>query len=88
MDFRWNDWNLDHAQTHGVPCEDSEHVVRNAEAPFPRKTGGGKQVVWGRGSAGEVLQVVFLLDEDGTVYIIHARPLTGREKRSYRRIRR
>jgi len=33
-------------------------------------------------------QVIYILDEDGTIYIIHARPMTDREKRRYRRKRR
>lgn len=43
MDFRWNDWNLEHVAVHGVEIEEAEHVVE------------------------------------------HARPLTEREKRRYRR---
>jgi hypothetical protein len=33
-------------------------------------------------------QVVYVIDPDGTVYVIHARPLTDREKRRYRRRKR
>ena len=29
-EFRWNDWNLEHTTKHGVPPEESEHVVRFA----------------------------------------------------------
>jgi hypothetical protein len=33
-----------------------------------------------------LLQVIFfVLDEDGTAFILHARPLSGREKRRYPR---
>ena len=31
--------------------------------------------------ADRLLQVVFVLDDDGTVFVIHARPLTDLEKR-------
>ncbi len=34
---------------------------------------------------GELLQVIFVLDEDGSAFVLHARPLTDREKRRYRR---
>ena len=44
-----------------------------------------KWLVWARGHGDRLLQVVFILDADGTVYVIHARPLTEREKRQYRR---
>jgi len=42
-------------------------------------------LVWGRG--GRMLWVVFLIDEDDSVYVIHARPLTEREKRRHRKER-
>jgi uncharacterized DUF497 family protein len=32
-----------------------------------------------------LLQVVFVLDDDATVFVIHARPLTDRERRRFRR---
>ena len=35
--------------------------------------------------SGRPLQVVFVLDEDETIYVIHARPLSKREKRRLRR---
>jgi hypothetical protein len=31
------------------------------------------------------LQVIYVLDEDGTVYVIHARPMSDREKWRFRR---
>jgi uncharacterized DUF497 family protein len=43
-------------------------------------------LVWGPGRSGRLLQVIFALDDDGTVFIIHARPLTERERRRYRRL--
>jgi len=33
------------------------------------------------------LQVVFVFNEDDDVYVIHARPLTDKEKKGYRRRR-
>jgi hypothetical protein len=33
------------------------------------------------------LQVIFVLDDDGTGFVIHARELTKREKRIHRRRR-
>lgn len=85
--FRWNDWNLEHATKHGVAISEAEQVVRGARKPFPLKGPNDKWSVWGRGSGGRFLQVVFVLDDDDTVYVIHARPLTDNEKRSYRRRR-
>ena len=71
MDFRWNDWNVEHVAVHGVAIAEAEHVVEQAHAPFPLRRGDNKWLVWGRGGG------------DGAVFIIHARPLTEREKRRY-----
>ncbi|HKA06525.1 MAG TPA: hypothetical protein VKD71_04655 [Gemmataceae bacterium] len=88
MDFRWNDWNVEHIGSHGVSPEEAETVVRDAANPFPRKIEDDKWLVWGRGSGGRFLQVIFVLDPDDTIYVIHARPLTEQEKRRLRRRRR
>ena len=60
-------------------------VVRGARRPYPEYRGDGKWIVIGRGSGGRMVQVLFLVDSDGTLYVIHARPLTDRETRRYRR---
>jgi uncharacterized DUF497 family protein len=88
MEFRWNERNWEHAQRHGVDPEDAEHAVDNAEPPYPRDLAEGKRVVWGRGRAGQFLQVIFVLDDEETAFIIHARFLNDREKKRYRRMRR
>jgi uncharacterized DUF497 family protein len=83
--FRWNDWNFEHVGKHGVDPEDAEHVAETARQPFPLWRPDDKWLVWGRGRGGQLLQVVFVLDPDDTIYIIHARPLTEREKHQYRK---
>lgn len=88
MDFRWNQWNEDHATQHGVSVEEAEHVIETARSPFPRTIEEDKRLVWGRGRGGRLLQVIFLLEEDDSIYVIHARPLTEQEKHRYRRIAR
>lgn len=85
MRFRWIEWNIDHISEHGVECVEVEQIVRQARQPFPREIGDGKFYVIGRGSGGRFLQVIYLLDPDDTVFVIHARPLTNREKKRYRR---
>jgi len=85
MDFRWNESNVEHIARHGVAREEAESVVRIARDPFPRKIEEDKWLVWGRGRGGRFLQVIYVLDEDQTIYIIHARPLDDREKRRFRR---
>jgi uncharacterized DUF497 family protein len=85
VDFRWNEWNAEHVGQHGIEPEAAEHVVEEATAPYPRRIGEDKLLAWGPDAEGELLQVIFMLDEDGSAYILHARLLTEREKRRYRR---
>jgi uncharacterized DUF497 family protein len=77
-----------HIAEHGVTPEEAEHVIRRARPPYPESVGDGKYRVWGQSDAGDFLQAVFIIDPDGRLYVIHARPLTDREKRRLRRRRR
>ena len=88
MDFRWNEWNEEHLAQHGVEPEAAEQVVRAAGRLYPRRIGEDKWLVWGQGPAGELLQVIFVLDDEGSIFVLHARPLTAGEKRRHRRQRR
>ena len=85
MDFRWSSWSWEHVQEHGVDPDEAAAVVRHAAPPYPLYRGDGKWLVWGRGRGGRFLQVVFVIDPTDSVFVIHARPLTGREKRRARR---
>jgi uncharacterized DUF497 family protein len=85
MQFRWIDWNLDHIAEHGIEPEEAELVVRNAKPPFPEEIGDEKAIVKGRGTGGRFLQVIYLVDPDDTIFVIHARPLTEREKKQLKR---
>jgi len=85
MQFRWIEWNREHIAEHGVDWEEAETIIRQARRPFPRKIGDDKWLVIGRGSGGRLLQVVYVPDPEGSIFIIHARPLTETEKRRYRR---
>ena len=85
MDFRWIPWNEDHIARHGVSPPEAEMVVRGAKRPYPKKHEDEKWLVRGRGQGGRLVQVIFLLDEDDTVFVIHARPLTEKEKRAFRK---
>jgi uncharacterized DUF497 family protein len=85
MQFRWIEWNRDHIAEHGVRPEEAEMVVRHARPPFPEEIGDEKLIVKGRGTGGRFLQVIYLLDPDDTIFVIHARPLTEREKKQLRR---
>jgi hypothetical protein len=79
---------MEHIGEHGVKREDAEVVVEHAASPFPMQPERGKYLVWGRGKGGRLLQVVYLLDDDGTAFVIHARALTRREKVRCRRMQR
>ena len=85
MEFRWNDWNVDHVQQHGVDPAEAEWVADTARAPYPLKIQEDKWIVWGQTWAGRWLQVVYVDDVGDRVYIIHARPLREIEKRRFRR---
>jgi uncharacterized DUF497 family protein len=85
MLFRWIEWNRDHIAEHGVSCDEAEMVVRQAKPPFPQQIGEDKLLVRGQGQGGRFLQVIYVLDPDDTIFVIHARPLTEREKKQYRR---
>ena len=88
MEFRWNQWNVEHLLEHGIYAEEAEQVVRETRSPYPRPKEEDKLLVWGAGRGGRLLQIVFVIDDDGTVFVIHGRELTNREKGRYRRNRR
>jgi len=85
MLFRWNEWNIEHIARHGIRPEEAEYVVRRAKRPYPRRLGGGKYVVRGPTAAGRCIQVIYVFDPEEARYVIHARPLTDRDRRRYRR---
>jgi hypothetical protein len=43
-----------------------------------------KRLVIGRGQGGRFVKVIYVLDRDGTAYVIHAMPLTTRRRRGGR----
>jgi uncharacterized DUF497 family protein len=86
--FRWNAWNVEHIAAHGVDPDEAEFVVARAKQPFPLRYPEQKWFVWGQGKGGRLLQVIYILDDDGTAYVIHARSLTRSERRRYRRRKR
>ena len=84
-DFRWNDWNINHIGEHAITPREAEYVVNHAQSPYPERAGVERYLVRGQNGRGEYMQVAFILDRDGTAYVIHARFLTDSEKRKYRR---
>jgi uncharacterized DUF497 family protein len=84
-EFRWNSHNLDHIDEHGVESADAEFVVNHPARGFPRREADNKFRVWGQTIDGTYLQVVYIFDPPGVVYVIHSRPLTDGEKHRLRR---
>jgi uncharacterized DUF497 family protein len=82
MEFRWNAWNLDHATRHGISVAESELLIRRGR---PRHVGDNKYRIRGQSASGRFIQAIYIIDPDGTFFIIQARPLTDREKRNLRR---
>lgn len=81
MQFRWNKWNIEHIARHGVYPEEAEQVILSAHRPYPRSRKDDKWLVIGQGRGGRWLQVIFVLDQHETAFVIHARTLIDREKR-------
>jgi hypothetical protein len=85
-DFRWNDWNLEHATRHGVSVGEAESVVANAGRGWPRRGRNQTWMVHGRGTGDRMVEVVYVIDDDADarLYVIHAMPLTTRRRRGGR----
>jgi uncharacterized DUF497 family protein len=87
-EFRWNTWNSEHIADHGITRSEAEDVVIRARRPYPQRVGAGKYLAVGQTSSGSYIQVVYVFDPPGVVFVIHARPLREIEKRRFRRRRR
>lgn len=90
MQFRWIEWNIAKVESHGVRPEEAEYVVEHAKTPYPMESPDDKWLVRGKTEYGRSIQVVYLYDVDGadSAFVIHARPLSNREKRQLTRSRR
>lgn len=84
-EFRWNQWNLDKCNKHNVAPSEAEYVINYPARGYPRKVGDEKKLAVGRTADGTFLQAIYLVDPDGTLFVIHSRPLTESEKRAFRR---
>jgi hypothetical protein len=82
--FRWIEWNLDKVAKHGCTVSEVERVASNPPRGYPRKSGDDKLTVVGRGQGDRLVQVVYLVDDDGSLFVIHAMPLTTRRRRGGR----
>jgi hypothetical protein len=82
-DFRWIEWNIEKARKHGCDLAEVEAVVNQPVRGFPKREG-RKYVAQGRGQGNRWVQVVYLIDPEGTIFVIHAMPLTSRRRRGGR----
>jgi uncharacterized DUF497 family protein len=87
-EFRWIEWNRDKVAQHNVDPLEAEFVVNHPRRPYPMKVDDEKRLVWGQTRSGRYLQVIYLIDREDTIFVIHARQLTDREKKRLRRRRR
>ncbi len=67
MDFRWTDWNVEHIARHGVDPAAAEDAILGAARGFPRRAGADKWLAWGPDANGRLLQVIFVLRDDGGI---------------------
>jgi uncharacterized protein len=81
-EFRWNWWNVEHIARHGIARIEAEFVVNRGRAEV---IGSGKFIVRGQTDAGRFIQVVYIFSPKDVIFVIHARPMTDREKRRFRR---
>lgn len=84
-DFRWIGWSVNHIAEHGVTPAEVEYVVNHPARGWPRRIENEKRLVWGPTAARRWLQVIYLIEGDDTVFVIHARDLDDREKRQNRK---
>jgi uncharacterized DUF497 family protein len=85
--FRWIGWNISKVERHGLTISSVEYVVNHARRPFPKPIGNDKWLVIGPTRGGRIVQVIYLINEEDTLFVIHARPLTPKERLWHRRRR-
>lgn len=49
--------------------------------PYPKPIGNEKWLVIGPTRSGTVIQVIYVVDSDDTLFVIYARPLAPKERR-------
>ena len=76
-------WSRRHIRRHGVTADEVRQAV--LEGPYWITRGReDSYLIYGRTHAGRLLMIVALMD-DGDAFIVTARDMTDREKRTYRR---
>jgi hypothetical protein len=57
LQFRWNQWNIEHIAEHGISPAEAQAVVRRPARGYPRRTGNDSYLARGQTEAGHYLQV-------------------------------
>lgn len=81
--LRWNEWNIEHIQRHGVNQGEVEEICYSKH--FTIKSGRGKMALWGQTDTGRYLLVILVIEEYGDFYPISAREMEEKEKRNYKK---
>jgi hypothetical protein len=68
---------------HGCDPAEAERIVDNPARGYPWREG-EKYLVQRRGQGNRWMQVAYLIDPDGVIFVIHAMPLTTRRRRRRR----
>ena len=78
--FKWIDWNINHIAEHGISPDEAESVFDKPVDGYPRKHKDG-YTLWGKSILDQWLQIGFTEDEDNSIFVFHARPLTPKERK-------
>lgn len=84
--LRWNEWNIEHIQRHGVSQDEQDEVEDVCYSKhFAIKSGRGKMALWGQTADGRYLLVVLVIEDYGDHYPISVRDMDQKEKKQYRK---
>jgi hypothetical protein len=72
-----------HCEAHDVRPTEAAEVLQRRSQDFAARD--GARMAMGTTKAGRVLRVVYVLDEDGSVFVITAYPLTGGALRAFKK---
>jgi len=78
----WDDWNVAHIARHGVTQIDVEDVCQGDY--LTRQAYHGRIMVIGPNAVGNLLSVILAPEDEGSYYVVTARPAATKERRIYR----
>ena len=64
-------------------CGNRIHI-RHPGRGYPRHVGDGKLMVIGRGQGERFIRVVYVIEDGGPIFVIHAMPVTTRRRKGGR----